>query len=68
MALLIRNAYVFAPQEIGPADVLMTDEKITAVEKNLSVSLPNLSIIDASVSFWLPASLISMFICWAEAA
>ena len=48
MAVLIRNAYVFAPQEIGPADVLMTDEKITAVGKDLSVSLPNLSVIDAS--------------------
>ena len=48
MALLIRNAYVFSPQEIGSVDVLMTDEKITAVEKNLSVSLPNLSVIDAS--------------------
>lgn len=48
MAILIRNAYVFAPKELGVTDVLMVGEKILAVAPNLSASLPGLSIIDAT--------------------
>ena len=48
MAILIRNAYVFAPEELGVTDVLMVGEKILAVAPNLSASLPGLSIIDAT--------------------
>ena len=44
MAILIRNAYVFAPKELGVTDVLMVGEKILAVAPNLSASLPGLSI------------------------
>ena len=48
MAILIRNAYVFAPKELGVTDVLIVGEKILAVAPNLSASLPGLSIIDAT--------------------
>ena len=48
MAILIRNAYVFAPKELGVTDVLMVGEKILAVGPNLSVNLPGLSVIDAT--------------------
>ena len=54
MAILIRNAYVFAPKELGATDVLMVDEKILAVGPNLSVSLPGLSVIDASGFLLVP--------------
>ena len=54
MAILIRNAYVFAPNELGATDVLMVGEKILAVGPNLSVSLPGLSVIDASGFLLVP--------------
>lgn len=54
MAILIRNAYVFAPKELGATDVLMVGEKILAVGPNLSVSLPGLSVIDASGFLLVP--------------
>ena len=54
MAILIRNAYVFAPKELGATDVLMVREKILAVAPNLSVSLPGLSVIDASGFLLVP--------------
>lgn len=38
MAILIRNAYVFAPKELGVTDVLMVGEKILAVGAPTSLS------------------------------
>ena len=55
MAILIRNAYVFAPKELGVTDVLMVGEKILAVAPTLSASLPGLSIIDATGFILAPA-------------
>lgn len=40
MALLIRNARVYAPKDLGITDVLMAAGKILAVGSNLTVSLP----------------------------
>ncbi len=47
MALLIKNARVFAPEDLGVADVLVTGREIAAVGKDLVVNLPNLETLDA---------------------
>ncbi len=47
MALLIKNAHVYTPDDIGIADVLMAGEKVLAVGKDLAVTLPELETIDA---------------------
>lgn len=48
MALLIKNARVFAPKDMGVADVLMANERILAVGPDLDPNLPDLRTIDAS--------------------
>lgn len=68
MAILIRNAYVFAPKELGVTDVLMVGEKILAVAPNLSASLPGLSIIDATGFILAPGFVDAHVHAWAEAA
>lgn len=45
MALLIKNARVFAPEDMGVADLLVTGREIAAVGKDLVVNLPGLSLI-----------------------
>ena len=47
MALLIKNARVFAPKDLGVKDVLMAGEQILAVGENLAPNLPDLETIDA---------------------
>ena len=47
MALLIKNARVFAPKDLGVADVLMANERILAVGPDLAPNLPDLQTIDA---------------------
>ena len=47
MALLIKNARVFAPKDLGVADVLMANERILAVGPDLNPNLPELQTIDA---------------------
>ena len=47
-ALLIKNARVFAPQDLGKNDVLMVNDRIVAVGQNLAPQLPDLEILDAS--------------------
>ena len=54
MATLIRNARVFAPKDLGVQDVLMVDEKIVAVGKDLSVTLPELETVDAAGKILTP--------------
>ena len=44
---LFKNATVYAPEKIGVRDVLIIDNRIVAIEENLSVSLPGLETIDA---------------------
>lgn len=48
MALLIKNARVFAPNDLGRRNVLMVGEQIAAIGPDLSCDLPDLETIDAS--------------------
>ena len=54
MALLIRNARVYAPKDLGITDVLMAAGKILAVGSNLTVSLPDLETVDAKGKILTP--------------
>lgn len=48
MPYLIKGANVFTPKFLGKKDVLILEEKIAAIEDDLSqVSLPNLEVIEA---------------------
>ena len=47
MALLIKNAKVFAPEALGVKDVLVVGDKVVAVADSLTVSMPGLETIDA---------------------
>lgn len=46
MALLLKNAAVFAPESLGIKDVLVVGDRIVAVDDALSVSLPDLETLD----------------------
>lgn len=48
MALLIKNARVFAPNDLGRQNVLMVGEQIVAIGPDLTCDLPDLETIDAS--------------------
>lgn len=48
MALLIKNARVFAPNDLGRQNVLMVGEQIAAIGPDLTYDLPDLETIDAS--------------------
>ena len=54
MAILIKNARVFAPKDLGVVDVLMANERILAVGKNLAPNLPDLQTIDAKGMIMTP--------------
>lgn len=47
MALLIKNAHVYSPEDLGVCDVLVVNRQIVAVDKDLTVSLPGLETLDA---------------------
>ena len=47
MALLIKNAHVYAPQDLGTCDVLIVNKQIAAVGKDLTVTMPGLETLDA---------------------
>ena len=53
-ALLIKNARVFAPQDLGKNDVLMVNDRIAAVGQNLAPQLPDLEILDAGGKILTP--------------
>ena len=67
-ALLIKNARVFAPQDLGKNDVLMVNDRIAAVGQNLAPQLPDLEILDAGGKILTPGFLISTFTSRAAAA
>lgn len=67
-ALLIKNARVFAPQDLGKNDVLMVNDRIAAVGQNLAPQLPDLEILDAGGKILTPGFLISIFTSRAAAA
>ena len=54
MALLIRNAHVFAPEDLGVQDVLMVEEKVVALGKDLPAWLPDTEVIDAKGMIMTP--------------
>ena len=47
MALLIKNAHVFAPTDLGKKDVLMVGENVVAIGEDLPAWLPDTEVIDA---------------------
>ena len=47
MLLLIKNATVYAPENLGPTDILIGAGKILAVDKDLTISAPGLEVLDA---------------------
>ena len=47
MALLIKGAHVYAPEDLGICDVLTVGKQIVAVGKDLTATLPELETIDA---------------------
>jgi len=51
---LIKNARVFAPEELGVQDVLLAGGRILAVGKDLGVALPDLETIDATGKILTP--------------
>ena len=53
-AILIKNAHVYAPADLGVQDVLMANGRFLAVGKDLSVVLPALETIDAKGKILTP--------------
>ncbi len=47
MALLIKNAHVYAPDDLGVVDVLVVNKQIAAVGKDLMVTMPGLETLQA---------------------
>ena len=47
MALLIKNAHVYTPADAGIKDVLIVNDRVAAVEDNLTVTMPDLATLDA---------------------
>lgn len=54
MNLLIKNAHVYAPNDLGVQDVLMAAETVLAIGKDLTSSLPNTEVIDAKGMIMTP--------------
>ena len=54
MALLIKNAHVFAPKDLVVQDVLMAAEKVIAIGKDLPSTLPDTEVIDAKGQIMTP--------------
>ena len=48
MSLLIKNARVFSPEDLGTCDVLIVNKQIAAVGKDLTVNMPELQVLDAT--------------------
>ena len=54
MAVLIKNARVFAPKDLGQVDVLMVAEQVVAIGHDLPESLPDTEVIDAKGQIMTP--------------
>ena len=54
MAYLIKGAHVYNPDDLGVQDVLVVNDKIAAVGKDLTVVLPELETVDASGKILTP--------------
>lgn len=53
-AVLIRNAHVFSPDDLGVRDVLMVNGRFLAIDTDLDVELPDLETIDAKGKILTP--------------
>ena len=54
MAILVKNARVFAPKDLGVQDVLMVAEQVVAIGKDLPENLPDTEVIDAKGQIMTP--------------
>lgn len=54
MVLLIKNAHVYAPQDLGINDILIINDKIVAVEQKMEILIPGLEILDADGAVCIP--------------
>lgn len=54
MILLIKNAYIYGPSDMGLNDILIINDKIVAVDKNLEPSLPGLEVMDVNGAVCIP--------------
>tara|TARA_B110000046_G_scaffold48975_1_gene54450 strand:- start:8977 stop:10116 length:1140 start_codon:yes stop_codon:yes gene_type:complete len=52
--LLIKNAHVFSPEDIGVNDILVGDEKILSIQKNIECNVQDLKKWDAKGKIVLP--------------
>uniref|UniRef100_A0A7C5Y2T5 Isoaspartyl dipeptidase n=1 Tax=Fervidobacterium nodosum TaxID=2424 RepID=A0A7C5Y2T5_9BACT len=54
MLKLIKNAYVYAPEEIGIVDILIAGDKIAWIEKEMNVLVPEIEVYDAKGLIAIP--------------
>jgi beta-aspartyl-dipeptidase (metallo-type) len=52
--ILLKNATVYSPEPLGVRDILLSVDRIVAIEEQLTVCLPNLSVIDCSKKIAVP--------------
>jgi beta-aspartyl-dipeptidase (metallo-type) len=52
--ILLKNATVYSPEPLGVRDILLAVDRIVAIEEQLTVCLPNLSVIDCSKKITVP--------------
>ncbi len=52
--ILLKNATVYSPEPLGVRDILLAVDRIVAIEEQLTVCLPNLSVIDCSKKIAVP--------------
>lgn len=54
MLKLVKNAYVYAPEEIGIVDILIAGDKIAWIEKEMNVLVPEIEVYDAKGLIVIP--------------
>lgn len=54
MAYLIKNAHLYNPDDMGVQDVLVVNDKVAAIGKDLTVLLPDLETVDAKGMIMTP--------------
>jgi len=54
MLKLIKNAYVYAPEEIGIVDILIAGDRIAWIEKEMNVLVPEIEVYDAKGLIAIP--------------
>ena len=54
MPLLIKNAHVYSPDDLGIKDILIVNDKVATIGENLQVCLPELETLDAKGTILTP--------------